>query len=338
MVSARRPESKSMKHWLIAALLFAGLHQAVLANDSVPVFSFASEKAAIGILTAHDEFVQRLSPFDRASRLKTDRVISEEVFLRHVAEQVRPWTADEKSIVESALATIRPRLAEFSLDWPKEIVLIKTSGNEEGGAAYTRGRAIILPSRVLASTSERLTRVLAHEIFHVLTRENPVLKEKLYGAIGFQRCGELSLPAKLKLLKITNPDAPRNEHCIRLQADGAPTWAIPVLYSRAAIYDPLKGGEFFDYLQFKFLLLDQSIVAAPVAALKDESALRLLDLDAVSGFYEQVGRNTGYIVHAEEILADNFALLVLGPEDVRSPEILRKMKEILHLQDASMRH
>ncbi len=49
----------------------------------------------------------------------------------------------------------------------------------------------------------------------------------------------------------------------------------------------------------------------------------------ISGFYEQVGRNTGYIIHPEEILADNFALLVLAQKNVRSPQILDDMRTIL---------
>jgi hypothetical protein len=49
----------------------------------------------------------------------------------------------------------------------------------------------------------------------------------------------------------------------------------------------------------------------------------------VSGFYEQVGRNTEYIIHPEEILADNFAMLVMGDQNVPSPEILRKVQGVL---------
>jgi len=53
----------------------------------------------------------------------------------------------------------------------------------------------------------------------------------------------------------------------------------------------------------------------------------LLAVSAVSGFSEQVGRNTGYIIHPEEILADNFALMVTG-RSAESPEVLRKLREL----------
>jgi hypothetical protein len=51
--------------------------------------------------------------------------------------------------------------------------------------------------------------------------------------------------------------------------------------------------------------------------------------EEVSRFFEQVGRNTNYVIHPEEILADNFALLVLDEHNVPSPEILEKTQRIL---------
>jgi hypothetical protein len=55
----------------------------------------------------------------------------------------------------------------------------------------------------------------------------------------------------------------------------------------------------------------------------------LLDVRQVSGFMEQVGENTDYIIHPEEILADNFALLLLKDRAVRTPDVLNKMRAVL---------
>jgi hypothetical protein len=55
----------------------------------------------------------------------------------------------------------------------------------------------------------------------------------------------------------------------------------------------------------------------------------LASLEEVSGFFEQVGRNTKYVIHPEEILAENFALLIVDEHDAPSPEILQKMRLIL---------
>ena len=61
----------------------------------------------------------------------------------------------------------------------------------------------------------------------------------------------------------------------------------------------------------------------------DSQKPKLVNVQQVSGIFEQVGRNTGYIIHPEEILADNFALLVLREGNVPSPSVIGKMEEIL---------
>lgn len=47
------------------------------------------------------------------------------------------------------------------------------------------------------------------------------------------------------------------------------------------------------------------------------------------GYHEKIGRNTGYIIHPEEVLADNFALLLLGSGKINSPHVLDGMQRIL---------
>ena len=85
-------------------------------------------------------------------------------------------------------------------------------------------------------------------------------------------------------------------------------WVVPLLYSKSPRYDVAKGGPFFDYLQLNFLVLDKipALVSAPY---NTESPI-LLDIKEIDGFYDKVGRNTEYIIHPAEILADNFRLLL----------------------------
>lgn len=107
---------------------------------------FATPVEARTALTTHDDFVTALSPFDRAARLKTRRVISEQAFLAYVGTSVLPWTtAAEKKRVQDAITHIQARFKELDIRFP-EIHFIKTNGKEEGGAAYTRGNVIVLPA------------------------------------------------------------------------------------------------------------------------------------------------------------------------------------------------
>src|ERR1051325_5645920 len=95
---------------------------------------FASVTEAVAILGQKDDFIARLSPFDRAARLKTDQSVSEEKFLAFVKTSVRPWTNTEETKVQQAIAAIRPALEKVSLKFPAKIFLIKTTGMEEGRA------------------------------------------------------------------------------------------------------------------------------------------------------------------------------------------------------------
>jgi hypothetical protein len=56
----------------------------------------------------------------------------------------------------------------------------------------------------------------------------------------------------------------------------------------------------------------------------------LVELKDLQGFFERVGRNTQYLIHPEEILADNFAIAIAGKTDVPSPMIPQEMLRIMH--------
>jgi len=281
---------------------------------------FASLTEAGAILGERDDFIQRLSPFDRASRRKTDRAVSEEDFLRFVKANAAAWSESEQAKIKAAISALRPALERLPLAFPKKVTLIKTTGAEEGGAFYTRDTAIMMPAKqIAAADGELLKKTIAHELFHILSRNNPELREKLYALIGFTKCGEIDFPEELKPRKITNPDAPRNDHAIRVQANGIEVSVVPILFSNAANYDPVRDGEFFNYLQLGFAVVSNN----------PKNHVDVLMPQQISGFFEQVGRNTDYIIHPEEILADNFALLMIGKRDVRSPELLDQLQRAL---------
>lgn len=323
-----------VKRVFLTALVGAGL-LATVSRGEVPLgknsqLHFASTTEARKILTTRDDFIQRISQFDRSARMKVDRSVTTEEFLAFVGNNVLDWTEQEEQNLQEIVGLFQPSLRELTLSFPPTVQLIKTTGDEEGNAAYTRGIAIILPKSILTKDKTTLQKILCHELFHVWSRQNPALREKLYETIGFHHCQEVELPSQLKERKITNPDAPKNDHFIRLKIEKQECLAVPILLATGP-YDVEKGGEFFDYLLFEFLIVRRSSDTNIVTVAEENGAFRLMKPQTASGFYEQVGRNTNYILHPEEILADNFALLVLGAdkEKVPSPEVLRKVQGIL---------
>lgn len=294
---------------------------------------FATQSEGSKILVAKDDFIQRLSPFDRSARMKTDQAVSEAEFLQFVGKNVIDWTREDMETVQAAVEALQPLLRDLRLSWPPTVQLIKTTGAEEGNAAYTRATAIVLPKSELGKGQDHLKKLICHELFHIVSRRNPELREKLYAIIGFAKCNEIKLPPELERRKITNPDAPRNDHFIRLQIDGHESLAVPILLSSAETYDVKRGGEFFEYLQFQFLVVEKSRGSETMKAVSEGSSPKLVEMKRVSGFMEQIGNNTDYIIHPEEILAENFALLVLNGNNAASPEILQKMKEVLAVKE-----
>jgi hypothetical protein len=269
-----------------------------------PVIAFATIEQGRKLLSQKDDFVTRLSPFDRAARMKTDRNVSQRDYLRFVRGNVLAWTPAEEVAVESAWAGLEPKLTEMLLPFPEKIYFVKTTGAEEGDQEYTRANALIFPESALAAAKlPSLKATIAHELFHVLSRNAPELRDELYAVIGFRPCGEVPFPPALVSRRITDPDAPRN--------------------------DVAKGGQFFQYAQLKLLVVQRAGDSPSATAHYDPANVRLLDVDQVHGFYEQVGRNTNYTIHPEEILADNFRLLLLGEADVRSPEVLQNLATAL---------
>ena len=315
------------------ACLGATVALALSGPAPAPGIRFASVQEGQEILRTRDGFIRRLSPFDRAARLKTDREVSEPEFLNFVSSKVIAWSGADRERVEQAIERVRPALGEFPVSWPESVYFVHTTGEEEGGAAYTRGKAIILPRTRLDQSPEKLARLVAHEMFHVLSRHDRDLRDRLYRVIGFEPCAEVELPDPFARRRITNPDAPVNAHRIRVHYEGRPFWAVPVLYSRSDRYDPLQGGSFFKYLQFRLLLED--VGAGPeIAAAPADSAPRLVEVKEVSGFFEQIGRNSSYIIHPEEILAVNFALIVMGETELPSPEVAEGIRSVLRTTSA----
>lgn len=307
---------------LVALLAFAAA-SVDAAESNAPRVRFASPREGREILTKRDNFVVRMSAFDRSARLKTERAISEKEYLAFVAENVLEWTDQERTGLSTVVASVEKRLRALSVTFPPDVVLIKTTGREEGGAAYTRANAIVLPVKFLQTPAD-WEHLICHELFHVLSRKDAKLRERAYAVIGYSKCKEAVLAPELAPRRITNPDAPRNDHFIKVRLEGKEVAGVPILFARTPTYDAARGGEFFEYLQMQLLVAEQADdLARPTGSRKS------VPLEQVSGFHEQIGRNTNYIIHPEEILAENFAHLVLQKRDVPSPEILERLKGAL---------
>ena len=317
---------------IIRVLVTAGFAAALLAS-SVPAWTqelvFLPAEKSARILGSEDEFIARMSPFDRSARLKTDRDVSQAEYLRFAASDARDWDDSEEATIRASFREIQPAIARLGLPWPSQVFVVKSSGNEAEYAAYTRGAAIIFPTKIIGTPGKIFQALLAHELFHVFSRANPAIADALYNAVGFEYCGDVRMPQDLATRLVTNPDAPRNDYCMEVTIGGRQEWVVPILLSPSARYEPSEGGEYLDYAKLRLLVVERSGNGSASKPSHVNGPPRLVDLGEVSGFFEKTGDNTGYVIHPEEIVADNFAMLVMAEPNVRSPEIFRKIREIL---------
>ena len=284
-------------------------------------FEFLDKIGAKRIITKKDEFIRSLSPFDRAARLKKESTVSEKEFLVYVSKQTLDWGSFECSNVDSILESILLKIEQYPLEFPKKISLIKTTGKEEGYAAYCRKNAIFLP-QTLINTPYQLINLLTHELFHIYSKNNLIKRKELYEILGFFECPELKFPEELRELKITNPDAPLNNLYFRNNK----AKFMPILFSNEP-YNLKKGGEFFAYLQFRLIRVE--IKQECCKPLYKNDKLKLYCIEDFPPYLQKIGMNTDYIIHPEEILAENFVLLINNSRYIRNPEILEKMESII---------
>jgi hypothetical protein len=318
----------------LAILLFTlpatSLADVTLGSDSV--LQFASRQTASAILAADDEYTSRMSQFDRMLRLKSTEPVSTAAYYSHMADNARDWTDTDRARLAPLLERLSDALDRYRLPLPPVVLLVKSSGNEEVGEGHTRANAIVLPLRSLYEDDDTLFFLLAHELFHVMTRHDAHFRNAAYALVGFRIGPELRLPAAIAPLQITNPDAPRHDSFVEVRSGGSVVEVVPVLLSRSAVFDPEIGDELERYWTLRLLVVEQASPGNPPVAKIRNGAPVLLRLRDVTGFFEKVGRNTRYVIHAEEVLAENFGFLVTG-EAVAEPRRVEALRQLLSAYD-----
>jgi hypothetical protein len=283
---------------------------------------FASVEQGREILMLRDEFIAALTLLDRRARLQTDQDISEKDFLAFVGRSVRSWTPEETNRITSVLQTLGEKLARWNLPFPATILLVKTSGEEEFNNCYTRQNAIFFPAAEAAGRPSALGYLILHELFHVLSRHDPELRKVCYGTIGFRPINEIELPEELRQRKVTNPDGVQNGWRIGLTNQNEAFYAVPILLATGPSFNPNeRDASAYDYFRLLVVKPDGTNWVAQRVAGRP----RLFRPADTTGWFEQIGRNTGYTIHPDEILADNFVRLINGDTNLPSPQIITAM-------------
>jgi hypothetical protein len=286
---------------------------------------FASLAQSRALLTANDEWMQATGGFQQRSTVgRTDPVTLDE-FASINGAAARPWSAAQKVRWTKALHEIAPAFNALRIPLPSEVLLVATSGQDSADNCYTRGNGVMLAGEAREENYSDAM-LLAHELWHVASRHAPPLAGRLYALLGLQAIARLQFPKVWQDIRLANPDAPNNAHAMRLNVQGRTPWITPVLVAGRTTLRP--GETMFNVMQVRLLEVTPGIDGAPSTAVMRDGQPVWHRLNDPHDYLQQLGGNTDYVIHHEEALADNIAILVNGGK-AKNPELLARIKAVL---------
>jgi hypothetical protein len=284
---------------------------------------FASRKEAENLLGELDVYTSNLNEFELMAKLQAFREITVSDYLNHAKEQALDWNNELMELILEAIENISIHLDLNPIPLPEQVYFVLTTGLEEGFAAYTRGNAIFLNERIIQN-HRNLTRLIAHELVHVATRNNSKWKDTLYSQIGFKPCEPPVFSSEFQKYVFSNPDAPRIDYALEVTYNGIKQKVALIIFTSQEDY---RGGNFFEYIEVGLFLLEE-VNTTNFRMYPEEN--RIISFEQCEEFFENVGNNTNYLFHAEEILAENIADIYTNRLDYQSPEIIRRIMQVLN--------
>ncbi|MBS1772439.1 MAG: DUF4157 domain-containing protein [Bacteroidetes bacterium] len=307
---------------LFLLVVFVLCQNLYAAHISVPFLKGSVEiidsTEASAMLGKDDGYPKLFSLFDIQSRLKDTTATKWKGYLSLAEKDTQNWTTEEQEAIKKAFGEIEIALKNESLHFnlPDKIYLIKSNTKEEFGAeGYTRGSSIILNP----SSQPINTHLVAHELFHVFSRFNEKTRDELYHVFGFKKCNPIALTKALDNKNITNPDCPVVSHYITVNGQDMTL----LLYSN----DKYEGGNvFLTYAKIGFVMLSGDDTHKSIMLKGSKPVIK--ELEDVPEAFNQIGKNSQYLLHPEELCAEHFAAVITN-QPVNQPEFVDKFKDVL---------
>ena len=311
-------------------------HVAVLLDSAGAARAITSDR--------HDQYFERVTASEMSIQMKQPLAAGQTraemlpAYIEYLKKDVEGFSAADVEFLEKVLKKMVKTVSEVNLGiFPDTLKLIKTKSKHYGaGVWYTRDNCIIIPKDELeARKTNPFTTTMYHELFHVYSRLNPAKSAELYRLIGFEFIGfdKLNMPPALAERVLFNPDGVDFGQKIELATgDGAKIQAIPVIYANNV---GAKAGqnEFFGYVEFNLYQVQAGKDGVWNVVTRDDGFTSTLKMNELPDFYRQIKDNTGYIIHPDEVLADNFSFIMVEKNSPQytakfSPEGKKLLKDI----------
>lgn len=264
----------------------------------------------------------------------------EQVFIKYLdylQEDVGSFTDTERKLMQAMEDTINVLLKNVKKKWIyPEIYLVKLNAKCYGnGVFYTRDNGIYIPfDQLVDAEVGDLTQVFLHEIFHIMSRFNEDFRREAYSLIGFEPIdGKLNFPKSLDDRVFLNPDGVDMNYAITLTTDkegDKPVKAIPVIHSNSPNYLENRPS-FFGYIQFDLFRISPGDGGYKVNIGDDKGQIVTPDIGDYyyPSFFHQIYDNTQYIIHPDEIMADNFMFAIFAKNKVEEYDFSDRGNQLL---------
>ncbi|MBR4494689.1 MAG: hypothetical protein IKP14_08240 [Clostridiales bacterium] len=259
---------------------------------------FASAEEGRELLLANTEYYSHFTQNDIDYRLNRSGGTLDEL-MQATADEIKGFNILERFIMDHNIAKMVRTLERNGYELPPvdEIIYINTPMTTEGIAAggYTHGNEIYLNSvniltSVIPGGDEYFEHLMWHELFHVLTRNNPGFRADAYSLIHFTVADhDFEIPPCLKTRMYSNPDVEHHNAYATFNIDGQDVdcflvWVVTEDYTEGSNGAPT------------------AVALVPVDG-TDISYAR----EQALNFDEVLGTNSDYVTDPEEYMADNFA-------------------------------
>lgn len=295
-----------------------------------PTIAVATQQEGAAAISARDEYMRTVNAADVSIWLRQPGSTADtDALAEYLAANVLPWSDADRTRLDAMIERVSPRLAALAPWLPSRVQIASFRITASSGADFTRGDTIFLSS--LKPTDDALDERFFHELFHVISRNNPARRDELYAIVGFQRCTPMALDDALRARVLTNPDAPVVEYASQIAVDGQTVWATPLMVADVSRYGPLS--DLFDHVELQFMPLrrDEHGRCTP------DADVSLTQAQLGGAVIARAGGNTQYVLHPEELVADNFAQMMMGRRDAPNPAVYERLANLLNIERPSAR-
>lgn len=316
--------------YLVILVLFGcSINANNIKQDRALPYRIVNQDEAIKYYLSNDEYFNNYSEYDIQYRTQ-NKAGTIETLKEYGANQMRDFSDKEKEAINLAMDELETILKEKGYHLPNidEIVFIKSTQKEEGGSvAYTHGTQIymsnILPLYLTShkDNHQKGLSILAHEIFHSLTRNNSDFRKDMYSLINFNVVdNDFEIPSEIKRITISNPDVEHHDAYATFTINNKKRDCYMLNICTKSFEK--EGDQYTSY--FKIILI-------PVNKEIDDKDYYFVEES--QDYWNIFGENTKYIADPEECLADNFGYALVygldGTMKYKKPEIIREMIDLL---------